>query len=350
MKRLNLTLNLTKLQRIHQVLSSGAALNLRKKYGAEQVVTPELLAQRGDNGAVDNTIATEILKNIHGAMKHLGITETIPAAEWKDFRDKTALHMWEYSLPKYDPEIAQFNTFVFNHVKNMWANWQRSKSTRPLDQSESLDAPIADDVGSLGDVLPDPLALDFKSEVEAQIIESALLENIENPRLKEILSLWISEDPRMGPTEKRDVVAKKYNAAHPQDTPLQGYRVYRIMMDEVYPLVLDQFPEMASSVNFQRNPDEEPGLSKKWIKKPKPPEKAPEETLPDSEEAYVPLEERFAPAYRIDPQTGERTLISLNMRRKVTAAQEVWCHNLLTFLSIEQHGKFRRSIKSSSKR
>ena len=39
------------------------------------------------------------------------------------------------------------------------------------------------------------------------------------------------------------------------------------------------------------------------------------------------------------------------MKRKITAAQEAWCHTLLTFLSIEKrHGKFRQFIKRSTKR
>lgn len=339
-------LNLTKIQQIRQILRSSAILNLHK-WGEEQVVSQELLDKyrQGDVEAA-NTIAREILRNIHGAMKHLHIMENVPPQEWKDFRDKTAERIWEYSVPRYDPSRAQFNTFVFNMVNNMWKNWLKQKSTTPLDVSRSLDEPIGEEGLTTGvDMLEDPFAFDFKSEVEAQIIESALLENIENPRYKELLELWMSEDPRMGVKEKSQIVAEKYNKAHPTDRPIQDYRMYRIMKDEIYPYVLDKFPEMASGVGYMRNPKTDPG-DIKWIRKPKPEEEPLSESIIPEEE----LEESVAPVYRIDPQTGERTLISLNMRRKITAAQEMWCCNLLTFLSIVRYGKSRRAVKSNTER
>ena len=337
-----------KICKIRQILHSSAILNFCKR-GETQVVTQELLDSYGQ-GDVDaaNVIAREILKNVHGAMKHLGITEAVPPQEWQDFRDKTALRIWEYSVPRYDPSQTQFNTFVFNMVSNMWKNWLSQKSTTPLDTGPSLDTPIGEEGTTGMGLLKDPLALDFKSEIEAQIIESALLENIENPRHRELLELWMSEDPRMGPVEKRETVAEKYNKAHPDETPLKGYRIYRIMMDEIYPKVLDMFPEMAGGVDYMLNP--ETGLGDiKWVRKPKETISPVDEIIPD-DEPYVSLEERPAPVYRIDPQTGERTLISLNMRRRITATQEMWCCGLLTFLSIERYGRFRQIIKNSTKR
>ena len=344
-----------KIHKIQQILSSSVVLNFRK-CGEEQGVTGELLDKykQGDVAAA-NEIAREILKNVHGAMKHLGIMEGAPPQEWKDFRDKTAQRIWEYSIPRYDPTQAKFSTFVFNMVDNMWKNWLKSKSITPLDLGPSLDVPVGEEELTGADLLEDPFALGFKSEVEAQIIESALLENIENPRYKELLELWMSEDPRMGPIEKREIVAEKYNKVHPGETPLKGYRMYRILMDDIYPKVLDLLPEMAAPAGYMLNPKADPKLYPetahehvKWIKKSEPEEVVPLEE--PEEELYVPLEESVAPVYRIDPQTGERTLISLNMRRKITAAEEAWCHNLLTFLSIERYGKFRRIDKRITKR
>jgi hypothetical protein len=240
-------------------------------------------------------------------------------------------------------------------VDNMWKNWVKAKATSPLDISTSLDEPLSGEGQTGIDLLKDPLALNFKSEVEAQIIESALLENIENPRHRELLEMWLSEDPRMGPVEKSKEVAEKYNKAHSEETPLEEYRVYRIMTNEIYPKVLDVFPERAHSVDYMRNPETGPG-NVKWIKKPESKEIAPidepvsEDEIFTEEAVYAPVGEGIAPAYRINPQTGERTLISLNMKRKITTAQEAWCQNLLTFLSIEKYGKFKRSIKSSPTR
>ncbi len=313
-------------------------------------MTQELLNsyRQGDISAA-NIIAKEILKHIHGAISHLGIMEGADPQEWKDFRDQTALRIWEYSVPKYDPSQSQFNTFVFNMVSNMWKNWLKQKTTSPVDTGTSLDAPIGEEGLTGMEMLKDPLAAEFQSETEAKIIESALLENIRNPRHKEILELWLSEDPGENIKTKAANVAKIYNLGHPE-APINAERMYRLMIYEIYPLVLDLFPEGAKDVGYMKNPEE--GLGDvKWIRKPKP-EKimAPSESISE-EEPYISLEERVAPAYRIDPQTGERVLISLNMkRRKITAAQEMQCYNLLTFLSIERYDKFRQPVKNSSTR
>lgn len=303
---------------------------------------------QGDTDAA-NIIAKEILKHIHGAMSHLGIMEGADPQEWKDFRDQTALRIWEYSVPKYDPSQAQFNTFVFNMVSNMWKNWLKQKSTSPLDEGISLDAPIGEEGLTGMELLKDPLAAEFQSATEAKIIESALLENIRNPRHKEILELWLSEDPGENIKTKAANVAKAYNTTHPE-APINPERMYRLMIYEIYPLVLDLFPEAAKDVGYMKNPEEGFG-DVKWIRKSKPEKILPSgETISEEEEPYIPLEERVAPVYQIDPQTGERVLISLNMKRKITAAQKMQCHNLLTFLSIERYGKFRRPVKSSSTR
>ena len=343
-------LNLKKIRKIQRILSSSAALNFRK-CGETQGVTQELLDRykQGDADAA-NVIAREILKNVHGAMKHLGIMEGVSPQEWKDFRDQTALRLWEYSVPRYDPSRAAFSTFVFNMVNNMWKNWLQQKSTKPLDIGRSLDEPMGEEGLTGVDILKDPLALGFKSEVEAQIIESALLENIRSPRHREILELWLAEDPGENVKVKAANVAKAYSKAHPEK-PIDGARMYRLVLYEIYPLVLDLLPEAASSVGYMRNPETGPG-DVKWIRKPKPTEVTLSgETVPEEEEeVHILPEERVAPAYRIDPQTGERTLISLNMRRRITAAQEAWCCALLTFLSIERYGKFRRTVKNSSTR
>ena len=300
--------------------------------------------RQGDMDAA-NMIAREILRHVHGAMKYFGIMEGAPYQEWTDFRDKTAERIWSYTVPRYDPTLGKFSTLVFGMVDKMWKNWLKQKSTKPLDTGPSLDDPIGEE-GTTGiDVLEDPLALDFKSEVEAQIIESALLESIENPRHREILELWLDEDPRAGPKGRAKEVAEKYNKIYPEK-PIDAERMYRLVLYEIYPLVLDKFPEMASSVGYMKSPEIDPG-SRKWVRKPKPEVVTPPVEIIPEEEL---IEEKVAPVYRIDPQTGERVLISLNMKRRITAAQEVRCHNLLTFLSIVRYGKFRRTVKNSTKR
>lgn len=345
-------LNLKKIYKICQILSSSAFLNFRK-YGEEeeQKVTLELMERyrQGDADAA-NAIAREILKHVHGAMKHFGIMEGAPYQEWTDFRDATALRIWEYSVPRYDPSRAQFSTFIFGMVNNMWKNWLQQKSIKPLDAGVSLDEPVGEGGTTGVDALKDPFALDFKSEVEAQIIESALLESIENPKYREILEYWLAEDPGENVKTKAANVTEVYNKVHPEK-PIESERMYRLVLYEIYPLILDKFPEMASGIGYIKSLETSPE-SRKWVRKPKPEEVVPSgEIVLKPEEEYIPLEEKVAPAYRIDPQTGERTLISLNMkRRRITAAQEVWCSSLLTFLSIERHGKFRQTIKNSTKR
>lgn len=360
-------LNLTKLHKIRQILHSSYYLDFRKR-GEIKEVTPELLARFNDYEAnpVDatkaaNDIAREILRNIAGAMKHFGIMDQVPQQEWSDFRDKTAERVWSYTVPRYAPEQGKFSTLVFNMTMNMWKNWLKNKKNIPLDKGPSLDEPIAGEDSVIGtgiDMLQDPLAMDFKSEVEAQIIESALLENIRSPRYRDILQLWINEDPRNNFKEKQENVSKQYNETHPDDQ-IAPYRLYRIMTDEIFPLVLDKFPELAKGVGFIPSTDVNDS-SKRWDRVPKSesvePDTSPEDIFDEDEEEelYIPLSERTAPAYRINPQTGERTLISsLNMkRRKLTAAQVTQCHNLLTFLSIVKvkYGKFRRTIESGPRR
>ncbi len=214
----------------------------------------------------------------------------------------------------------------------MWKNWLKQKSTSPVDVGPSLDEPIGESGQTGGDILEDPFALDFKSEVEAQIIESALLESISNPRHKEILKLWLAEDPGENVKAKASDVAKAYNVAHPEK-PIDAERMYRLVIYEIYPQVLNLFPEAASSVGYMKNPEIGPE-SRKWIRKPK------SEVIPSDEiiPSDVAPSEEESPVYRIDPETGTRTLISLNMRR-MTTAQEALCCNLLTFLSIERYGK-----------
>lgn len=371
MKKLNLMSNLRKIRQIRKavqrVSSNGNTILNFRKIGADTKITPELLEKyRQGSTEAANIIAREILKDVHGAMKYYHITEDVPAQEWKDFRDKTAERIWEYTVPRYDPEQGKFSTLVFNMVNNMWKNWLRKKTTTPLDKGPSLDDPIGGEEEGEGamtgmEMLQDPLALNFKSDVEAQIIESALMESIRNPKHKEILNLWLNEDPRMVPTGKEgkaEAVTEKYNAAHPESSPMTSYRIYRIMLNDIYPAVLDKFPEMAGNYGFKLNPEADPEKHpetaheyNKWIKK-RPAEKPVEEFNEDSDEEFEEenLLDAPAPAYRIDPQTGERVLISLNMRRKLTASQEVLCNNVLIFLSIGRHDKFRRVIKSRAKR
>ena len=314
-------------------------------------VTPELLdlvlKQRDPTAA--NALAEELLKTMHAAMKHYEITTVVPYDEWTDFRDKTAMHMWEYSIQRYDPGQAAFSTFVFNHVRNAWINWQKAKTREPMDTGISMETPT-EEGAILGETLEDPLALGFASAIEAKIIYDHLSEHIQNPRHREILDLWVQTDPKARSKEKAAEVAEDYNKNH-LDSPIAAYRVYRLMRDEIRPLVLDLFPEMAASKGYEKDPE-----TGTWIRKRKQ-EPALVETPTEGEfeeEEIAPLpspEEEVAPIYRIDPLTGERTRISLNMRkRQVTAAQDAWFNTLMTFLSIELYDKHRKAAKDYTAR
>jgi len=327
---------------------SNCSLNFRK-FAVE--VTPELLdlALKQRDPAAENALAEELLKIIHAAMKHYEITAVVPYDEWTDFRDRTAMHMWEYSMQKYDPEIAAFSTFVFNHVRNAWINWQKAKTREPMDIGISMETPT-EEGAILGETLEDPLALGFASAIEAKIIYDHLLEHIESSRHREILDLWVQTDPKAKSKEKAAEVAEEYNKSHP-DSPIAAYRVYRLMRDEIRPLVLDLFPEMAVSKGYEKDPE-----TGAWVRKHKQEpalvETPIEEEVEEEEIALLPSpEEEVAPIYRIDPLTGERTKISLNMqKRQVTAAQDAWFNTLLTFLSIELYDKHRKAAKDYTAR
>jgi DNA-directed RNA polymerase specialized sigma24 family protein len=331
-------LNLGKMHKIPKILSN-CSLNFRKF--SEVEVTPELLDRvlKLRDPAATNTLAEVLLKTIHAAMKHYEITATVPYDEWTDFRDKTAMHMWEYSVQRYDPEKAAFSTFVFNHVRNAWINWQKSKKREPIDIGVSMET-STEEGAILGETLEDPLSLEFASAIEAKIIYDHLLEHIQDPRHREILDLWIQTDPKARSKEKAAEVAEGYNKSHPDNPPIAAYRVYRLMRDEIRPLVLNLFPEMAASKGYEKDPE-----TSVWVRKRKQEpaliEPPIEEGFEEEEIALLPSpEEEVAPIYRIDPLTGERTKISLNMqKRRVTAAQDVWFNTLMTFLNIELYDK-----------
>lgn len=335
------------LRKILKILSN-CNLNLRK-FAVE--VTPEFLdlALKQRDPTAANTLAEELLKTIYAAMKHYEITAVVPYDEWADFRDKVAMHMWEYSMQRYDPERAAFSTFVFNHVRNEWINWQKAKKREPMDTGISMETPT-EEGAILGETLEDPLALGFASAIEAKIIYDHLLEHIQNSRHREILDLWIQTDPKARSKEKAAEVAEEYNKNHP-NSPIAAYRVYRLMRDEIRPLVLNLFPEMAASKGYEKDPE-----TGAWVRKRKQEpalvETPVEEEFEEEEIALLPSpEEEVAPIYRIDPLTGERTKISLNMRkRQVIAAQDVWFNTLMTFLSIELYDKHRKAAKGYTTR
>lgn len=295
-------------------------------------VTQDLLdsALKLHDTKAENILAEELLKTIHAAMKHFEITKNVSYDEWREFEGKTAMHMWEYSIHKYNPEISKFSTFVFNHVRNMWINWQRSKK-----EHVSLEAPVGEEGTPLGEMIEDPLAAEFASEVEAQIILNKLLDHITNPWHKEVLKAWLEIDPGAKSKERTEEAAEVLNKKYPEQN-INPYRVYRIIRDVIKPMVLDLFPEAAPEKGYEKSETGE------WVRKPvSPVEEVPVGIEEKEEEEIIPVSEEPAPVYRIDPQTGERVRIGLNMKKQIIAAQDMWFGTLMTFLSIELYDRPR---------
>jgi len=123
-------------------------------------------------------------------------------------------------------------------------------------------------------------------------------------------------ESEVGGQARREEVAEEINKKYPQ-SPISPYRVYRIITDVVQPLVLSMYPEASlPTYEFQ-----EPQSTEEVVDEELPPEEA----------------EEVSPVYRIDPQTGERTRIGLNMKkRRITAREENWFYTLMDWIRIEK--------------
>ena len=292
-----------------KLLKRMKTLLLKKK--AEEAVTEEIInrALAGDEKAM-NFVADNLLKLLHSAINQLGIMQQVPYDVWTDFRDKTLERILSYSLEKFDESKGKFSTFIFNNVKNMWINYAQKLQR---ERTVSLDAPVEEGEGkttTLSDILEDPGSTEFIGETKAQAMYNSILENIKNPKYRDVFQMWLGSEA--AGQARREEIAEAINKKYPQ-SPITPYRVYRIITDIIQPLVLSMYPEASlPTYEFQ-------------------------EPQPVEEVAEEPAEEETAPAYRIDPQTGERTRIGLTMKkRRITSREENWFYTLMDWIRIEK--------------
>lgn len=333
------------LQKIRQNLANKKlSLNLR---AFAQQLSPELIDRafnQQDPHAMEE-VAQAVVKFVNGALSQLGVKARYGQTVLEDFRDQVLTQIFEYSLPRYDPGRGKLSTFIYNHVQNQWKSFQNTL-IRSLKREQSLEDPVGgDEEGSMSleQVLEDPEAMDFVSALEASQMYEELKGSLKDPRYQEIFRLWVDDtalneeletlglsgvERARTARQKSEDIAKIINSKFP-DSPLSPVRVNRVIHDVVKDLVWSKYPEQAAWAEGEfRLPEEQPTRS-----------------VPvEEDEMYIPLEERPAPVFRIDPQTGERTQVSLNLRRlKIAAdckyAKEMWFNTLMTWLRIELNGK-----------
>lgn len=326
---------------------------MTKKSAEPNKLTPETIHRAFElhDPAAMNEVADAVIRMVGAAMERLEIRQKYGWDVAQDFRSQVLTKLFDYSLERFNPENAQLSTFVFTHVGNHWKNYQ-NRLIKQLQRERSMDEPTTEEGMPLSEMLADPHALDFISAQEAAGMYKELQEGLvkrvprkENiPKYQEILRLWVDDtalneelaalgepiaEQARNALQKSEDIAKVVNVKFPETTPIGPVRVQRVIHDTVKNLVKEKFPEEAAwaESKFQPSVEEQ--------------EQAPAGT---EEEEYIPLEERPAPIYRIDPETGERTQISLNLRRRkvlasVRYAHNVWFATVMTWLGLELNGK-----------
>jgi len=331
------------------------ALGLKKISKKLDPVTIEQAFVQHDPAAM-NEVADTVIRMVNGAINELNIREKFGYDVMNDFRGRVLTKLFDYSLERFDPKTAELSTFIYTHTKNEWINFQK-QLMRQLKHEQSMETPMGEEGMTLEETLADPSATDFMSAMEAEEMYEELKNTLKDPRYQEVLRLWvddtalndelgilglpIAEQARDARQKSKDI-AKVINSKFP-DNPLGSVRVDRVIRDFVKPAVLKRFPDLVPGIKPTKVPIESPVAEE---------EETPEDLEFNKEtelkeEPYIPLEQRPAPLYRIDPLTGERTRISLNLRyRKVKAAtkkyaEDILFNTLMTWLRMELNGKLR---------
>ncbi len=294
-----------------------------------------------------NEVANAVIKIVNSAIGKLGVQGKYGYDVMNDFRMQTLTKLFDYSLTRFDPDKAQLSTFIFSHVKNEWINFQ-NRLIKQFQRERSMETPIGEEGMTLGETLEDPRSIDFISAQEATSMYEELKNALKDSRYQEIFRLWVDDtalndeltelglpimEKARNAQQKADDIAKVINSKFP-DKPLSAVRINRVIHDIVKERVRQKFPEAAfwAETTLQPPEVEQPSVS---------------EEVPEEKEEYIPLEQRPSPAYRIDPQTGERTRIALNLRKKaqpslfIKYANNALFDMLMTWLSIELNGKLK---------
>lgn len=316
-------------------------------------LSPETIdkAFKQNDATAMNEVAEAVIKMVNAAINGLHIREKYGYDVMNDFRSEVLTKLFDYSLERFDPLRASLSTFVYTHVGNEWKNFQ-NKEIKRLQREMSTETPMGEGF-TLGETLEDPKSVDFVSAQEATQMYEELQSELKDLRYKEIFKLWVDDtalndaleligqplaEKERNAKQKADDIAKIINAKFP-DRPLSAVRVNRVIHDIVKELVRKKFPEEISGTESASSQEETALLNVPETSI----EEGPQEPAPEQEK-YIPLEQRPAPIYRINPQTGERTLISLNLRRKLCSvkySQDMFFNTLMRWLSIELNGKLK---------
>lgn len=281
-------------------------------------------------------VGTALMKMVNKAISMLPIRERYGQTTVEDFRTDVLEKLFTYSLPLFDPSRAQLSTFVFNHVKNHWLNYQNSL-IKELQRERSLDDPVSDEsADTFIDTLEDPRSVDFVSQVEANEMYQTLHNALKDPRYQEVLRLWVDdttlndelESLGMPPATRErsakqkaediaQIIAQKF-----PERPLGSVRVNRIIHDIVKEEVRKQFPEAIGWAETAI-----PATGENELIDP----------LIIGEESEVPFSAR----------DEDDSRVALNLRRRAvkSAAQKysenLWYATFMTWLKVELNGKLR---------
>ena len=269
--------------------------------------------------AATDLLYKNLIKLMHGAVVKYAPSMT------PDQREEFVSSQWErflsYSLPNYDSSRGKLSTFVYNHMGNMVKNYFAQKDRAP--EQVSLDTPVGEDQKNTGmDLLEDPSSADFPGQLEVDQLLKTIKKGL-SPTYQKILDLWIETGG------DRDLTAQRL--AEETGVVLSAQRMYRVIRDIIRPAILQASPQAADYVR---------SLEKETPPKSAPPapQATPEEDITEEPE-YVSSYDQPAPLYRIDPETGEKSRIGLNFRKRVfSAADDAWFNIMSLWMHATLYG------------
>jgi len=294
-------------------------LNLRKKIvlslDQSNITTDDVnKAIQGDIVKQDEVV-TQVMKLVRSAVNSI---KNIPEDSREDFEQDTLIHILGNNgrtLGKFNDEISKFSTFIYNIVNNAWKT-QYKKLLKEKQETTSLDITTGKNKDvPLGETVEDPKSLQFLHELQGTSLLNIILDSL-SEREADVLNLWINS-PFVG-DERNKEVAEKFNKNHPENQ-FAPNTVEQFIIRTIRPKVQNLLygksrqkvsePEISETERLQKRIQELDNLinKAKGVQSESTLE-TPSEKM--EEEEYVPPEERAAPVYKINPETGEKTRIA----------------------------------------
>lgn len=250
-----------------------------------------LRAQQGDTDAQAELL--EKYKNlIYKIVAGRGITPyRVGKDNFYDLISELQLHLLTHAIPGYDPEKGHFRNLLYSSI----TNFLNTLFTERTEQEEatagpllSLEEPTGEDT-TLQDIIPDYSTTGVTPEVEI-LLNSA--KQMLSPVDRMILDYYIigykaADIAKMFATQ--EVKTPRGGIYSPHDITMRYNKVIKPALEEVFP------EEM-------RKPYGQPGKHPQY------------QVNPPYEPVY--------PAYRINPETGERTLIGPSSRPLTELTEE----------------------------